>query len=146
MAGVGRKHGPKVSHGNSPQIWQVTKLRCEVLAGGRVRVVHRGCDSEAWAADEDIPRFDVAMDNVAVVHVAHALEQGLADALIFCHVQKGALQLLNHVGQVRLVEREDEPEHTLHAEHVDVLMLGHRRIRGDFHKPPQIVAVFFSTT
>ena len=50
------------------------------------------------------------------------------------------------MGQVRLVEREDEPELTLHAEHVeelhDVLMLGHRRIRGDFLNPPQSLALF----
>ena len=69
VAGVGGKNGPKVSQDNSPKTRELTKLRCEVLARGRVRVVRRGCDSEAWAAGEDIRRIDVAVENAVVVEV-----------------------------------------------------------------------------
>eukprot|EP00974_Lingulodinium_polyedra_P127599 11202775-Lingulodinium_polyedra.AAC.1 len=67
MTAVGGKNGPKTSQDNSPKTRELNKLRCEVLAHGRVRVV-RGCDSEAWAAGEDIRRSDLAMDDAAVVH------------------------------------------------------------------------------
>jgi len=130
LGGVDGANGPKVSQDNSQKTWEITKLRCEVLARGRVRLVRRGCDSEAWAAGEDIRRFDVAVEDAAVVHVAQPLEHGFGDELMLCWVQNGGVAT-NHLGQVRLVERVDEPEGTLHADHVeelhDVLVMGHRR-------------------